>query len=172
MRRKIYDDEKHAQFVTFSCYKRRTLLNPNQSKRIVIGTLGSRLAGQDGICIGFVVMPDHVHALIWFPEVGQLSAFMNKWKELTSKSIKKLYREKFPNFWKKLHNEDPVWQPKYHSFNVFSEKKIEEKLDYMHLNPVRAGLAKRAVDWTWSSARWYLQGKQVGVPISMPGGII
>ena len=110
MRRKIHDDEKHAQFVTFSCYKRRTLLNPNQSKRIVIGTLGSRLAGQDGICIGFVVMPDHVHALIWFPETGQLSSFMNKWKELTSKAIKKLYREKFPNYWKKLDNEDPVWQ--------------------------------------------------------------
>ena len=172
MRRKIYDDQKHAQFVTFSCYKRRTLLNPDQSKRIVIGTLGSQLAGQDGICLGFVVMPDHVHALIWFTETGQLSSFMNKWKELTSKAIKKLYRVKFPNYWKKLDEEDPVWQPKYHSFNVFSEKKIEEKLDYMHLNPVRAGLVERAVDWTWSSARWYLQGKQVGVPISMPSGII
>ena len=120
----------------------------------------------------FIVMPDHVHALIWFPETGQLSSFMNKWKELTSKAIKKLYREKFPNYWKLLDKEDPVWQPKYHSFNVFAVKKIEEKLDYMHLNSVRAGLVERAVDWTWSSARWYLQGKQVGLPISMPGGIL
>jgi putative transposase len=130
------------------------------------------LTVQNGTCIGFVVMPDHVHALIWFSDTGQLSSFMDKWKELTSKTIKKLYRDKFSNYWKLLDKEDPVWQPKYHSFNVFSEKKIEEKLDYMHLNPVRAGLVERAVDWTWSSARWYLQGKPVGLPISMPGGIL
>ena len=28
-------------------------------------------------------------------------------------------------------------------------------IDYIHLNPVRRGLAKRAVDWKWSSARFY-----------------
>jgi putative transposase len=52
---------------------------------------------------------------------------------------------------------------------VFSEKKLEEKLDYMHLNPVRRGLVLRAVDWKWSSARWYLQRKSVGIKIQMPG---
>ncbi|HEY2837601.1 MAG TPA: hypothetical protein VGJ26_00520, partial [Pirellulales bacterium] len=57
------------------------------------------------------------------------------------------------------------WQPKYHSFEIFEQKKVDEKLEYMHLNPVRAGLAKRAVDWQWSSARWYLEGRDVGVKI-------
>jgi hypothetical protein len=33
---RIYDDEKHAQFITFSCYKRRKLLNFYPAKRIVI----------------------------------------------------------------------------------------------------------------------------------------
>ena len=35
----------------------------------------------------------------------------------------------------------------------------------MHANPVRAGLVKKAVDWSWSSARWYLQKRSVGVPL-------
>lgn len=171
MKRRVYDEEKHVHFVTFSCYKRRKLLNPDPSKRIVIGTLGSRLARQNGICIGFVVMPDHVHVLLWFPENQQLSLFMNKWKDQTSSTIKNLYRDQFPNYWTMLDGEETVWQPKYYGFNIYSEKKIEEKLDYMHLNPVRAGLVERAVDWPWSSARWYLEGKTVGRPISMPGGI-
>ena len=166
--RRIYDDERHAQFVTFSCYKKRKLLNPDRAKRIVIGTLGSRLAIQKGICIGFVVMPDHVHALLWFDELGQLSLFMNKWKDQTSSRIKDLFRRDHAEYFAKLNDDDPVWQPRYYSFNVFSEKKIFEKLDYMHLNPVRGGLVDGACDWPWSSARWHLQGKSVGLQIRMP----
>jgi putative transposase len=35
----------------------------------------------------------------------------------------------------------------------------------MHLNPVRAGLVQRAVDWRYSSARYYELGRSVGVPL-------
>ena len=40
-----------------------------------------------------------------------------------------------------------------------------EKLNYMHENPMRKGLAAQATDWKWSSARWYAWRKSVGVPI-------
>ena len=43
-RRRFYDDELHAQFITFSCYNRRKLLDKDRAKKIVIGTLGSQLA--------------------------------------------------------------------------------------------------------------------------------
>jgi putative transposase len=33
---------------------------------------------------------------------------------------------------------------------------IEAAIEYIHMNPVRRGLVKRAVDWKWSSASWYL----------------
>ncbi|MEX0718640.1 MAG: hypothetical protein WD066_18750 [Planctomycetaceae bacterium] len=42
--------------------------------------------------------------------------------------------------------------------------------DSMHLNPVRAGLVSRAIDWRWSSARWYLEGRPVGLPIPWTPG--
>jgi putative transposase len=58
-----------------------------------------------------------------------------------------------------------MWQPKYYVFNVFSEIKAREKLDYMHNNPVKAGLVDNPVDWPYSSARWYLLRKAVGVDI-------
>jgi len=59
-----------------------------------------------------------------------------------------------------------MWQPKYYAFNVFSEAKAREKLDYMHNNPVKAGLVENPCDWLYSSARWYLMGRSVGVAIS------
>ena len=45
-----------------------------------------------GICLGFVIMPDHVPVLIWFPEVLQLSAFMDKWKDQTSRQLQTLLK--------------------------------------------------------------------------------
>jgi putative transposase len=48
---------------------------------------------------------------------------------------------------------------------VFSEIKAREKPDYMHNNPVKAGLVDNPVDWPYSSARWYLLRKAVGVDI-------
>ncbi len=48
VKRRVYDDDKHVHFVTFSCYRRRTLLEADRAKRIVIGHLGSRLTKRDG----------------------------------------------------------------------------------------------------------------------------
>ena len=53
-----------------------------------------------------------------------------------------------------------------HSFEIYTGKKLEERLTYMHLNPVKAGLTEKAVDWRWSSARWYELGRAVGVPLT------
>ena len=167
-KRRVYDDERHAQFITFSCYKRRKLLDHDRAKKIVIGTLGSQLATHYGLCIGFVIMPEHVHCLVWFDEPGHLSPFMNHWKDQTSLKIKNLYQRELTQYWSTIDETDPAWQARYYPFNVFTEKKLVEKLDYMHLNPVRRGLVSRAVDWKWSSARWYLERKPVGIPIRMP----
>lgn len=52
------------------------------------------------------------------------------------------------------------------TFQIDSRQKLEEKLTYMHMNPVRAGLVEKPADWKWSSARWYEHQQSVGVPIS------
>ena len=167
----VYDEQGHLHFVTFSCFKRRRYLQTDRAKRIVIGNLGSWLSKQNGICLGFVVMPDHVHALLWFQETNQLSLFMNKWKDRSSHFLKELMQSQYPGYWSQVKDTDPIWQSRFYDFNVWSAQKVEEKIDYMHQNPVRAELAAHAIDWPWSSARWYLQGKSVGLPISWPPGL-
>ena len=54
-------------------------------------------------------------------------------------------------------------------FNLFTERKAEEKLSYVHQNPVRAGLVARPEDWRWSSAGYYATGRSVGVPVAWLG---
>lgn len=163
--RRIYDDERHAYFITYSCYRRRRLLDHDQPKRIVLGVLNQQMERREGICVGFVIMPDHVHSLVWFSEDHRLSEFMKQWKRLSSAQIRRFLEGTLTRYAEQLAAADPIWQAKYHSFNVFTATKMREKLEYMHSNPVRAGLVQRPCDWPWSSARYYEQGRSVGVPV-------
>src|SRR5262249_16675059 len=78
--RRIYDDALYAHFITFSCDRRRRLLDHDHPKRVVLDVLDAQLTHQSARCVGFVIMPDHVHAIVWFPETGQLSRFVHEWK--------------------------------------------------------------------------------------------
>ena len=84
---------------------------------------------------------------------------------MSSFSIRQWYRESVPNYVREFGEGEQFWQPKYHAFEIYGRPKLEEKLNYMHQNPERAGLVERAVDWRWSSARWYDNKTSVGVPI-------
>ncbi|MEO2047922.1 MAG: hypothetical protein ABGX16_15290 [Pirellulales bacterium] len=79
--------------------------------------------------------------------------------------LKKMLRGMAPKFASNFPPADPFWQPKYYPFNLYSQKKAEEKLDYMHLNPVTAGLVEGVVDWKWSSARHYHLNEPSVVPM-------
>lgn len=164
-RRHVIDEKLHAHFVTFSVYRRRRLLDHNHPKGILLGVLNEQLTLSDARCVGFVVMSDHVHAVVWFPTAGQLSRFMHGWKRKPSFHIRRWYRSEAPRYCQGFGEGDKFWQPKYYSFEVYERAKLDEKLRYMHENPVRQGLVKRAVDWKWSSARWYAWRRSVGVPI-------
>jgi putative transposase len=120
----------------------------------------------DARCPGFVLLPDHVHALVWLPEPDQITRFLHGWKRMSSFRIREWYAANAANYFAGFGAGERFWQPKSYVFHVYSERKLREKLDYMHLNPVKAGLVDRAEDWRWSSARWYTRRKTVGVPIS------
>ena len=90
---------------------------------------------------------------------------MKQWKQRSSVQIKKLLRDCLAEYAKQFDLSEPVWQPRYYDFNIISEEKVREKLEYMHMNPVRAGLVVEPCHWLHSSARFYLENKSVGLPI-------
>lgn len=89
---------------------------------------------------GYVLMPDHWHALIWTGYPLTLSQLIHDIKKVSAR---------------RLHTprgtQSPLWQHQFWDRFVRHAKEFNHRLMYMHLNPVRKGLAKRPGDWCWSS---------------------
>jgi len=110
-------------------------------------------------------MPNHVHAIVWFSATGHLSRFMHGWKRKSSFHIRAWSRRAAAQYFEGFGEGERFWQPKYYSFEIYEPAKLEEKLQYIHENPVRSGLVEKPTDWKWGSARWYEWRRSVGVPI-------
>jgi len=54
-----------------------------------------------------------------------------------------------------LHGPYRIWQRRFYDLNVRSEKKRQEKLNYLHGNPVQRGMVTSPDLWPWSSFRFY-----------------
>jgi putative transposase len=52
-----------------------------------------------------------------------------------------------------------IWQAHFYDFNIWTDRKRIEKLQYMHRNPVRRGLVDSPETWRWSSYRSYALGE-------------
>jgi putative transposase len=61
------------------------------------------------------------------------------------------------------------WQRRFYDFNVWSAKKVREKLDYMHANPVKRKLVPHPKDWPWSSWSYYENGEDGLIAIDTVG---
>ena len=62
----------------------------------------------------------------------------------SSVRIKRLIRSRWVRYAGAIDLTEPFWQAGYYDFNLFTERKVEEKLTSMHQNPVRAGTRRRA----------------------------
>ena len=55
----------------------------------------------------------------------------------------------------KKHKSYKFWKVGSHAIELFSEKFVSQKINYIHENPVKAGLVKNAEEWIYSSASNY-----------------
>jgi hypothetical protein len=61
-----------------------------------------------------------------------------------------------------LKIKNKIWQKSFYDFPIFSEKKFNEKLNYIHNNPLKAGLVKNLDDYLWSSYQnFYLENNSL-----------
>lgn len=89
---------------------------------------------------GYVLMPDHWHALLWTGCALTISQVVHDVKKV---SARKLHE--------RCGTQGPLWQHQFWDRFVRHAKEFNERLSYMHLNPVRRGLVDRPEDWRWSS---------------------
>jgi putative transposase len=111
--------------------------------------------------VGYVVMPEHFHLLIGEPNNGNIAVPMQVLKQRVSLQCRARGRSRPPD--------DALppafWHPRFYDFNVFTKKKLIEKLDYIHWNPVKRRLVPSPEQWRWSSDRYYSLGEELPVKI-------
>ena len=144
------------------------IFDSDRYKRKFVQTLDELRAELDFRIIGYVLMPEHCHLLVWPGPSANPSEIMQKLAERTANFILRNLRQNlsFPWCQRMLrrfrlpptvhhHAHYRVWNRRGYDMNVWTEKKIHEKLDYMHNNPVARGLVAAPADWPWSSWRYY-----------------
>jgi len=141
-----YQQTGNLHFLTFSCYRRHPLLKSPSHRDLFLQALERMRKLYRFYVCGYVVMPEHVHLLVSEPEQKLLATAIQAVKQSVSRRARKKAGEAF-------------WQVRYHDFNVRTEAKLIEKLDYMHNNPVKRGLVSSAEEWKWSSYRHLMFGE-------------
>jgi putative transposase len=158
--RQIINLPGQPHFATFSTYQRRRFLAPERTRTIVLEVLQSCLKTHGAQCHGFVVMPNHVHAILTVDANSSISSFLHAWKKTSSYRIKRFYAQELTKYHGLCPIDCPIWQANFYDFNLETDQQLIEKLDYMHDNPVVAELALIPLDWIWSSARFYELGEE------------
>jgi putative transposase len=75
-KRQIVDLPGELHFVTFSTYQKRQFLAPARTRSIVSETLQTCLETHRAFCHGFVVMPNHVHAILSVAPKATIASFL------------------------------------------------------------------------------------------------
>jgi len=160
-----FQAQRHLHELTFSCHERRPLLT-NEAWREKLSRAIDTAGEQQGFLLNaFVFMPEHVHLIVTpTSSTADVSKYLANIKRPFSAEIEALLSERRSNLLEQLTVEE---RPGKRSFrfwlegpgydrNLTEEKTIAAAIDYLHLNPVKRRLVVRAVDWRWSSARFYL----------------
>ncbi|MBL8016614.1 MAG: transposase [Ignavibacteria bacterium] len=164
--RSLFDKQGNLYFIT------TTIMNfdkifalGNAYNNIAIDSIKYLLVEHSAFLTAYVIMPHHIHMMLYVPENESLIAFMRDFKKYTSTQIRKQLEadknlvqierlranaKKYPRQVFKL------WEDRYDDFVLYEDYAIQQKFDYIHMNPVRAGLVENPEDWLYSSARNYI----------------
>jgi REP element-mobilizing transposase RayT len=131
------------------------------------------------------LMPSHLHMICKAKDDDILANVMRDFKKFTSKKIIQLLQQesneenaqalqKFAEACGHLkrRQEYKVWQNGYHAVLLRSNKFIYQKLNYIHNNPVKAGLVNRPEEFMYSSARNYADLEALFEVILLPPQMI
>jgi putative transposase len=107
--------------------------------------------------ITYVLMPDHLY-LIANPKDGRIKEFTGHLKAVCAKAI---VRANSGFVFTETENGYQLWQESFKDMALWSAWMIWQKINYIHANPVKAGLVKSAKDYYWSGFRsFYSQGDE------------
>ncbi len=100
-------------------------------------------------CYGYALMTNHVHLLLQPGDKTTVSVIMQRLSAT------------YTRYFNKKHNRvGHIYQGRFHSSLVDKEAYLLEVVRYVHLNPVRAGMAHHPRDYLWTSYHAYMDSER------------
>ena len=115
----------------------------------------------------YVIMQSHIHFIVYLPKGESISDFMRDFKKYTSTRIRVMMEsDGYIEIVKKLDQNIPagskqsfiLWTSRFDDVLIYTDKVMKIKVNYIHNNPVKAGLVEEDIEWKYSSARNYHVG--------------
>ena len=162
-RPRAYNEPGHAHELTFSCYRSYRFLSKERTCEWLAESIEAARHEHQFNLWAFVFMPDHVH-LIVHPRTYpyDTSDWIKAIKAPVGRKSVQFLQAKAPEWLPRIQVtrgmkvEHRFWQAgRGHDRNIDNARTLQRMIDYVHLNPVKAGLVARAADWKWSSAGWF-----------------
>ncbi|MFN0057780.1 MAG: REP-associated tyrosine transposase [Planctomycetota bacterium] len=97
--------------------------------------------GERYALIAWCVMPNHVHVMVETRAQSSLREIMHSWKSFTSKACNRY-----------LNRTGQFWAPDYFDRFIRDTRHLQAAIQYIHENPVKAGLVELPADWRFSRA--------------------
>ena len=150
-------------FFTATILNWNPLFENNQYKNIIIDSLRYCVFNKDITINALVIMINHIH-LIWRQQRENLQQNVkHDFLKYTAQQIIMDLTLFDPEHLKKYKvnagdRKYQVWERNPLSIELYSEKVFRQKLNYLHFNPVKAGLCICPEDYYYSSARFYATG--------------
>jgi REP element-mobilizing transposase RayT len=169
---RVFSEAHYAYFITCTVVKWLPLFTQAPYRQIVLDSLNYLREHKRTQLNAFVIMSTHLHAVLWPDEGISESDVVRDFKRFTSRAIsKEALRQGDQNLLEAFAaaretnraqdiSQYQVWQEGSHAEAIFTLKFAEQKISYIHANPVRAGLVNRPEEWSYSSARAYLCGEE------------
>lgn len=153
----------HPVFFTATIREWKKLLKPEKYKIIVLSQLKQLVTQNKIILYAYCIMDNHIHLIWQIKGENTPSEIQKRFLEVVSKEIKKdlmvnhievlkvftsTQKDRSFHFWKRR----PL------SIELFSPEIFDQKLDYIHNNPVKKGICALPEEYMYSSARYYHDG--------------
>jgi REP element-mobilizing transposase RayT len=164
--RNFYPDN-HCFFITSTVNSRIPLLSQTDIANIFISHVSKAKTILDFKLYAYVIMPDHWHLLLYFDNGPDCLAFNRDFKRFSStdviRHLRQVGRIDLLNVFHSHANgktKYSLWKEQARVIPIFSSKKLEKKLEYIHLNPVKRGLVDSPGVYLYSSANFYITGQK------------
>jgi putative transposase len=126
--------------------RRRLLARPDLAELVTNLYVAQRDRGHIALH-GYVIMPDHYHVLLTVGDEVSISNVVRTVHSLSTQAGRRT-----------MEIRGRIWQSRFYDHVVRDEDDFRAKLDYLHNNPLRAGLVEDVTAYPWSSLRFWETG--------------